>query len=186
MPLGRVKWYDKGKGYGFIESPEGDVFFHFSDIVMDGFKALAEDQRVSYNLHRTPEGLKAKAIQPMDKRVSVRGAARYRTLMQMKVSPGREKDFDKLTCELPAWVDQFEQDAGLRRIGAWRNHSDAIFLIESEKPFAQVMETARQHGNWAMYESWQQSIAKTLESAPEVMPPVLSEEAPVIGEELSA
>ena len=45
MAIGRVKWYNKSNGYGFIESPEGDVFFHFSDILMEGFKALAEDQR---------------------------------------------------------------------------------------------------------------------------------------------
>ncbi|KKM16185.1 hypothetical protein LCGC14_1688430, partial [marine sediment metagenome] len=34
MAIGRVKWYNKSNGYGFIESPEGDVFFHFSDILM--------------------------------------------------------------------------------------------------------------------------------------------------------
>ncbi|HUU54464.1 MAG TPA: cold shock domain-containing protein, partial [Armatimonadota bacterium] len=33
MPTGRVKWFDDAKGYGFIESDEGDVFVHFSAIV---------------------------------------------------------------------------------------------------------------------------------------------------------
>jgi CspA family cold shock protein len=176
MPLGRVKWYDKGKGYGFIESPEGDVFFHFSDILMDGFKALAEDQRVSYRLLRTPEGLKAKFIRPMDKRASVRSAARYRTIMQMKIVDGREKEFDKMMCDVPAWVDQFEQDVGLRRIGAWRNGNDAVCLVESEKPYAQVLEHAREHGNWLSYEDWQHAVGRNLNGAPLVMSPILSDE----------
>lgn len=176
MPLGRVKWYDKGKGYGFIESPEGDVFFHFSDILMEGFKALAEDQRVSYRMVRTAEGLKAKFIRPLDKRATVRSAARYRTLIQMRILMGRERDFDKMMCEVPSWVDQFEQDVGMRRIGAWRTGCDAIYLVESEKPFAQVMESARLHGNWLSYEDWQTAIGRSLEVPPQIMMPVLPEE----------
>ena len=119
MPIGRVKWYDKGKGFGFIENPEGDVFFHFSDIQMDGFKALAEDQRVSYRLLKGADGLKGKQIKPLDKRASVKTAARYRTMLLMIVSDGCEDQYDLFASDVPGWYDAFEQDLGLRRIGSW-------------------------------------------------------------------
>jgi CspA family cold shock protein len=178
MPVGRVKWYDKGKGYGFIDSPEGDVFFHFSDILMEGFKALAEDQRVSYKLLRTPEGLKAKNIQPLDKRSVVRSAARYRTLVLMKVRQGHEEEFDQLMSESLSWLDEFEQDVGLRRIGTWRLEADAVYLVESDKPYGQAMQSAREHPKWASFQKWQESLAKLLDSEPQVMPAVLSVDKP--------
>ena len=49
MKTGTVKWFDKKKGYGFIVSEDNtDVFVHFSNIVMDGFKMLNEGERVTY------------------------------------------------------------------------------------------------------------------------------------------
>ena len=45
MSLGKVKWFNESKGYGFIESEEGeDVFVHFSEIQSEGFKTLTEGQ----------------------------------------------------------------------------------------------------------------------------------------------
>ena len=49
MPLGKVKWFNESKGYGFIESEEGeDVFVHFSEIQSEGFKTLKEGQEVEF------------------------------------------------------------------------------------------------------------------------------------------
>jgi cold shock protein len=173
MPVGRVKWYDKTKGYGFIECPEGDVFFHFSDIQMEGFKALAEDQRVSYKMLRSPEGLKAKQIKPMDNRASVKSAARYRTLLCMTVRDGQQEAFDEMMREVPAWFDEFEQDVGLRRIGTWRSGQSAVRLIESDRPYEQTLTQAEKHPKYATFRSWQDDLFALLEGEPAVMSPVL-------------
>ncbi len=49
--LGKVKWFNAEKGYGFIEKSEGgDVFVHFSAIQGDGFKTLEEGQDVEFEV----------------------------------------------------------------------------------------------------------------------------------------
>ncbi len=50
--LGKVKWFNAEKGYGFIERDdgEGDVFVHFSAIQQDGFKALQEGESVEFEI----------------------------------------------------------------------------------------------------------------------------------------
>ncbi|OQY09624.1 MAG: cold-shock protein [Fusobacteriia bacterium 4572_132] len=51
MLTGKVKWFDAKKGFGFIQTEEGnDVFVHFSGIVTDGFKTLEEDQEVEFEV----------------------------------------------------------------------------------------------------------------------------------------
>ena len=65
MAFGRVKWFNDAKGFGFIE-PEGgggDVFAHFSAIVMDGFRTLKQGSRVSFDLVQGPKGSQAQNIQ---------------------------------------------------------------------------------------------------------------------------
>ena len=59
MPVGKVKWFNDLKGFGFIEPDDGgpDVFAHFSAIDMDGFKTLKEGSRVSYEVNEGPKGL---------------------------------------------------------------------------------------------------------------------------------
>ena len=54
---GTVKWFNETKGFGFISNDEGgdDVFVHFSAIQGDGFKTLAEGQRVSYETEADPK-----------------------------------------------------------------------------------------------------------------------------------
>ncbi|HXI35145.1 MAG TPA: cold-shock protein [Gemmatimonadales bacterium] len=60
MPTGKVKWFNDAKGYGFIEQEGGeDVFVHFSQIQMDGFKTLAEGQAVQFEVQTGDKGLHA-------------------------------------------------------------------------------------------------------------------------------
>jgi CspA family cold shock protein len=173
MPTGRVKWYDKSKGYGFIESPEGDVFFHFTDIQMDGFKALAEDQRVSYQLLRTPEGLKAKKIRPLDRRATVRRAARYRTILLLKIRQGKAEEFDELIGKAPDWLEAFEQDVGIRGVGTWRREGVAVRLVESDKPYERSLQEAEDHPDFQKFRNWLDSQNALLVDEPTVMDAIL-------------
>ena len=66
MPEGTVKWFNARKGYGFISMEDGDdIFCHYSDIEVDGFKTLNENQRVSFEIKEGPKGLQAINIKPV-------------------------------------------------------------------------------------------------------------------------
>ena len=55
-----IKWFNNEKGYGFIENGENeDIFVHYSEINMDGYRTLKEGERVKFDLVRTPKGLQA-------------------------------------------------------------------------------------------------------------------------------
>ena len=58
---GKVKWFDDSKGWGFIETEQGDVFVHYSAVVssVPGRKTLYEGQEVELDLEEGPKGLKA-------------------------------------------------------------------------------------------------------------------------------
>lgn len=57
MANGIVKWFSNKKGFGFIEQEDGpDVFVHFSAIVTDGFKSLAEGDRVTFEVEQGEKG----------------------------------------------------------------------------------------------------------------------------------
>ncbi|MEO0081134.1 MAG: cold shock domain-containing protein [candidate division WOR-3 bacterium] len=58
--VGRVKWFDTKKGYGFIEAPDGgdDVFVHSSDVLLQG-RPLEPDEMVKFELGSTPHGRRA-------------------------------------------------------------------------------------------------------------------------------
>jgi len=54
---GTVKWFNDGKGYGFIEREDGDdVFVHYNSIQGDGFKSLQEGQQVEFSIEQGEKG----------------------------------------------------------------------------------------------------------------------------------
>ena len=60
MANGTVKWFNDSKGFGFLEQENGDdVFCHSSAIAGDGFKSLAEGDRVTFDVVKGPKGLQA-------------------------------------------------------------------------------------------------------------------------------
>ena len=57
---GTVKWFDAGKGYGFITAENGkDVFVHYSAIQTDGYKSLAEGDQVEFEIKSSDRGEQA-------------------------------------------------------------------------------------------------------------------------------
>lgn len=58
--VGKIKWFNNEKGYGFIEGTnEEDIFVHYSAIKQEGYKSLSEGQTVEYELLETEKGLQA-------------------------------------------------------------------------------------------------------------------------------
>jgi CspA family cold shock protein len=63
---GTVKWFSNEKGYGFIQQDGGeDVFVHFSEIQIDGYKSLSEGQRVEFEVAQGNKGLQASGVRPV-------------------------------------------------------------------------------------------------------------------------
>ena len=63
MAVGRVKWFNEAKGFGFIELDEGmDIFVHYSAIKGDGYRTLAEGQRVEFDIYEGLKGPLAKNV----------------------------------------------------------------------------------------------------------------------------
>lgn len=63
MSEGKVKWFNEGKGFGFIENFDGgDVFVHFSAIQGSGFKTLQEGQNVSFDVVKGAKGPSAENV----------------------------------------------------------------------------------------------------------------------------
>ncbi|EGW37128.1 cold shock domain-containing protein [Desulfosporosinus sp. OT] len=61
--LGKVKWFSKQKGYGFIEQEKGqDVFVHFQSVIGDGFRTLEEGQIVEFDVIQGPRGEQASNV----------------------------------------------------------------------------------------------------------------------------
>ena len=65
--LGKVKRFNKLKGFGFITTDEGeDAFFHYSEIVMEGYKTVDEGARVEFDLVEGERGLQAHNIRKVE------------------------------------------------------------------------------------------------------------------------
>lgn len=63
METGTVKWFNRTKGYGFIEREEGeDVFVHYSAIDMEGFRTLEEGDKVEFEITEGPKGPQAAKV----------------------------------------------------------------------------------------------------------------------------
>jgi CspA family cold shock protein len=63
MPTGIVKWFNDRKGYGFIEKDKGgDIFVHYSEINMDGFKTLSQGDKVIFDIGHDAKGLQASNV----------------------------------------------------------------------------------------------------------------------------
>jgi CspA family cold shock protein len=66
MPQGTVKWFNDKKGYGFITAEDGkDVFVHHSAIEGEGFKSLAEGDRVSFEIEQGAKGPSAAKVKKL-------------------------------------------------------------------------------------------------------------------------
>ena len=62
-----VKWFDNAKGYGFLDSSDGDVFVHYRSILgEDGYKTLKEGQAVEYVRVKTEKGWSAAEVMVLE------------------------------------------------------------------------------------------------------------------------
>ncbi len=64
MAIGKVKWFNNAKGFGFIVPDGGgeDIFAHYSTIQMDGYRTLKAGQEVNFEVENGPKGLHAENI----------------------------------------------------------------------------------------------------------------------------
>jgi CspA family cold shock protein len=67
MAQGTVKWFNEAKGFGFITPDDGgaDLFVHFSAINATGFRTLAENQRVEFEVTRGQKGPQAENVRTL-------------------------------------------------------------------------------------------------------------------------
>lgn len=66
MPIGTVKFFNTEKGFGFISREDGDdVFVHYSNIVGDGHRSLADGQEVEFEVGPGRKGDEAKNVRPL-------------------------------------------------------------------------------------------------------------------------
>ena len=63
MALGRVKWFNDSKGFGFIERIEGEeIFVHYTAIQVEGHKTLNQGQEVEFDVYDGPKGQHARNV----------------------------------------------------------------------------------------------------------------------------
>lgn len=67
MTQGTVKWFNAEKGYGLItvDDSDQDIFVHYSEIQMDGYRSLQEGQQVEFNVGQGDKGPQAEAVTPL-------------------------------------------------------------------------------------------------------------------------
>ena len=71
MATGKVKWFNRQNGFGFIAPDRGgkDLFFHHSDILIEGFKSIEDGQAVEYEIGEGKKGPCAQNVKPVRKTV---------------------------------------------------------------------------------------------------------------------
>jgi cold shock protein len=68
MSVGKVKWFNEVKGYGFVTMDDGkDVFVHYSAIKGDGFRTLNENDDVEFEINESPKGPQAVNVVKLSK-----------------------------------------------------------------------------------------------------------------------
>ncbi len=72
LTIGRVKWFNTKKGYGFItrEDNEEDIFVHYTSISGDGYRALEKGEDVQFELVEGPKGLQAQNVSKVQQEAS--------------------------------------------------------------------------------------------------------------------
>lgn len=113
--VGVVKWFDPEKGYGFIEAEgEDDVFVHFSDIQMEGFKTLEDGQEVEYTRVSTDRGPQAQDVVPVGEGAEETAAAAGPGQVRGAVDPlGQEEEEDGPFAAFgEEEADEVEEDEG--------------------------------------------------------------------------
>ena len=65
MPNGKIKKLVADRGFGFIETEQGDIFFHLSSVNNADFESLVEGQEVEYEIEQDPKGPRASSISPL-------------------------------------------------------------------------------------------------------------------------
>ena len=77
MPVGKVKWFNDSKGYGFIETQDGeDVFVHHSAIEGEGYRTLNEDDSVEFDVVQDAKGPRAEHVTVIDSAAAESSAVR--------------------------------------------------------------------------------------------------------------
>ncbi|MBI5242574.1 MAG: cold-shock protein [Elusimicrobia bacterium] len=68
MPTGKVKWFNDQKGFGFITPDDGsrDLFVHYTALKGEGFKSLAENQKVEYEVEQSEKGPRAANVRKVE------------------------------------------------------------------------------------------------------------------------
>ena len=67
--IGKVKWFDSKKGYGFILPEDGgEIFVHYTGIIAEGFKALTEGQMVEFEVGNNEKGVQAVNVTVLPKK----------------------------------------------------------------------------------------------------------------------
>ena len=67
MAVGRVKWFNDAKGFGFIEKREGgEIFVHYSAIQQEGHRTLNQGQEVKFDVYEGDQGPEAQNVAPLD------------------------------------------------------------------------------------------------------------------------
>lgn len=65
--VGKVKWFNAQKGFGFIEGDDGkDVFVHFSSIIGSGYRTLEEGEEVEFDIEEGEKGLAAREVKRLN------------------------------------------------------------------------------------------------------------------------